>query len=213
MLSARFFSACKRWLLAAAAAVLPAAVLHAALPAEPPDVSAPSSLAGQLLVASPHMREPFDHAVILMAQHNRDGALGIVINHPIDSRPIAEVLKALGEDADGITDSVRVYLGGPVGPNVAFVIHSADYRRDDTIDIDGRVALTDAAEVLHDIGLGKGPGKSLVALGYAGWAPAQLEDEIASGAWIAVPEDPAMVFDDDRNKVWSDALALHKTGR
>jgi putative transcriptional regulator len=211
--SAQFFWGCKRWVLAAAAVVLPAAVLHAALPDEPPDVSAPNSLAGQLLIASPHMREPFDHAVILMAQHSRDGALGIVINHPIDSRPIADVLKALGEDASGIKSSVRVFLGGPVNPNIAFAIHSADYRRDDTVDIDGRVALTDAAEVLRDIGLGKGPGKSLVALGYAGWAPSQLEDEIASGAWIAVPEDPAVVFDDDRNKVWTDALALHKTGR
>ncbi len=113
----------------------------------------------------------------------------------------------------GIKNSVRVFLGGPVNPNIAFVIHSADYRRGDTVDIDGRVAMTDAAEVLRDIGLGKGPGKSLVALGYAGWAPAQLEDEIASGAWIAVPENPAVVFDDDRDKVWADALALHKTGR
>jgi putative transcriptional regulator len=192
---------------------LPAAVLHAALPTEPPDVSAASSLSGQLLIASPRMREPFDHAVILLAQHSRDGALGIIINHPIDSRPIAEVLKALGADATGIKNSVRVFLGGPVNPNIAFVIHSADYRRDDTVDIDGRVALTDAAEVLHDIGLGKGPGKSLVALGYAGWAPSQLEDEIASGAWIAVPENPAMVFDDDRNRLWADALALRKTVR
>jgi putative transcriptional regulator len=211
--SALFSWDCKRWILAAAAVVLPAAVLHAALPAEPPGVSAPSSLAGQLLIASPRMREPFDHAVILMAQHSRDGALGIVINHPIDSRPIADVLKALGADASGIKNSVRVFLGGPVSPNIAFVIHSADYRRDDTVDIDGHVALSDAAEVLRDIGLGKGPGKSLVALGYAGWGPSQLEDEIASGAWIAVPEDPAVVFDDDRNKVWSDALALHKSGR
>jgi putative transcriptional regulator len=153
-------------------------------------------------------------SVILMAQHSRDdGALGIVINHPIDSRPIADVLKALGADASGIKNNVRVFLGGPVSPNIAFVIHSADYRRDDTVDIDGRVALTDAAEVLRDIGAGKGPGKSLVALGYAGWGPSQLEDEIASGAWIAVPEDPAVVFDDDRTKVWADALALHKTGR
>jgi putative transcriptional regulator len=201
---------CKRWILTAAAVVLPVAVLHAALSTEPPDVSAPNSLAGQLLIASPHMRAPFDHAVILMAQHSRDGAVGIVINHPIDSRPIADVLKALGADASGVKNSVRVFLGGPVGPNVAFVIHSADYRRDDTVDIDGRVALTDAAEALRDIGLGNGPGKSLVALGYAGWAPSQLEDEIAGGAWIAVPEDPAVVFDDDRNKVWTDALALHK---
>ncbi len=107
---------------------------------------------------------------------------------------------------------MRIFLGGPVSPNIAFVLHSADYRRPDTVDIDGRVALSEAADVLRDIGLGKGPSKSLVAFGYAGWAPSQLEDEIARGAWVTVPEDPALVFDDDRAKVWTDALALHKTG-
>ncbi len=200
----------KRWILAAAAIALPAAVLHAALPAGT-DTSGRTSLAGELLIATPDMREPFDHAVILMAQHNRDGALGIVINHPLDSRPIAGLLQALGGDASGITNSVRIFLGGPVDPNVAFVVHSADYHRDDTMDIDGRVALSDAAGVLRDIGLGKGPSKSLVALGYAGWAPSQLEDEIAHGAWVTAPEDPALVFDDDRAKVWTDALALSKS--
>ena len=201
----------KHWMLAALAIVLPAAVLHAALPTDP-DVSGRTSFAGQLLVASPDMRDPFDHAVILMAQHSRDGALGIVINHPIDRRPIANLLGALGADASGITDSVRIFIGGPVSPNIAFVLHSADYRRPDTVDIDGRVALSDATDVLRDIGLGKGPSKSLVALGYAGWGPSQLEDEIARGAWVMVPENPALVFDDDRAKVWTDALALHKTG-
>ena len=200
----------KRWILAAAAIALPAAVLHAALPTDT-DTSGRTSLAGELLIASPDMREPFDHAVILMAQHNRDGALGIVINHPLDSRPIAGLLQALGGDSSGITNSVRIFLGGPVDPNVAFVVHSADYHRDDTMDIDGHVALSDAADVLRDIGLGKGPSKSLVALGYAGWAPSQLEDEIARGAWVTAPEDPALVFDDDRTKVWTDALALSKS--
>ena len=193
--------------------VLSATALHAALPTEPDVVSGRTSFAGQLLIASPKMADPFNHAVILMAQHSRDGALGIIINKPIDSRPIAGLLEAFGADASGITDSVRVFLGGPVSPNVALVLHSADYRRPDTVDIDGRVALSDAADVLRDIGLGKGPNKSLVALGYAGWAPSQLEDEIARGAWVMVPEDPALVFDDDRTKVWTDALALHKTGR
>jgi putative transcriptional regulator len=203
----------KRWILALAAVILPAAVLHAALPGEPPDVTAPPSLAGRLLIASPQMRDPFDHAVILLARHGRDGALGIVINHPLDSRPVASVLQALGADTGGIKDSVRLFLGGPVSPDVAFVIHSADYRRDDTVDIDGRVALSDAAKVLRDIGRGKGPSKSLVALGYAGWAPSQLEDEIARGAWVTVPEDPNLVFDDDRAKVWTDAMVLYKIDR
>ena len=203
----------RRWILAVAAVVLPAAALHAALSTEPPDVSEAPSLAGRLLIASPQMRDPFDHAVILLAQHGRDGALGVVINHPIDSRPIATVLQALGADAGGVKDSVRLFLGGPVSPNMAFVVHSADYRRNDTVDIDGRVALSDAPDVLRDIGLGKGPSKSLVALGYAGWAPSQLEDEIGRGAWVTVREDPSLVFDDDRAKVWTDAMALYKTDR
>ena len=202
-----------RWALAAVAALLPAAVLHAALSPEQPDVTGPPSLAGQLLIASPDMRDPFDHAVILMAQHSRDGALGIVINHRLGTRPIAALLQALGAKADGVTGNVQIFLGGPVGPTTAFVIHDAGYRRDGTLDIDGRIALSDAADVLGDIGVGKGPSKSLVALGYAGWAPAQLDDEVSRGAWVTVPEDPKLVFDDDRAKVWSDAMAQYKTER
>ena len=99
-----------------------------------------------------------------------------------------------------MTGSVRVFLGGPVDPQIGFVLHSADYRRAETIDIDGRVALSRRPQMLRDIGLGKGPRKSLVAFGYAGWAPSQLDDEIAQGVWDTVPEDPALVFDDDRPK-------------
>ena len=200
------------WIFAVAAIVLPAAVLHAALPGDS-DTSGRTSFAGRLLIASPEMGEPFDHAVILMAQHNRDGALGIVINHPLERRSIAKLLATLGGDGSGIADSVRVFRGGPVGPNVGFVLHSTEYRRPDTVNIDGQVALSDAADVLRDIGLGKGPRKSLVAFGYAGWAPSQLDDELARGAWVTVAEDPALVFDDDRTRVWTDALALHKTDR
>ncbi|MFZ3358643.1 MAG: YqgE/AlgH family protein [Xanthobacteraceae bacterium] len=195
------------------AITLPAYPSHAALSPEQPDVTGPASLAGQLLIASPKMGDPFDHAVILMAQHNRDGALGIVINHPLATRPIASLLEALGADAHGITGSVRIFLGGPVGQTSAFVLHSPDYRRDDTLDIDGRVALSDAASVLGDISLGKGPAKILVAIGYAGWGPSQLDDEIAHGAWVSVPENPKLVFDDDRANVWTDAMALYKAAR
>jgi len=201
------------WILSAVAVLLPAAALHAALSPEAPEVTGPPSLAGRLLIASPDMGDPFDHAVILMAQHSRDGALGIVINHPLGTRPIAALLQALGANADGVTGSVQIFLGGPVGPTTAFVIHNAGYRRDHTLDIDGRIALSDAADVLGDIGLGKGPRKSLVVLGYAGWAPAQLEDEISRGAWVTVPEDPKLVFDDDRAKVWTDAMAQYKAAR
>ena len=199
--------------MAAAAIVLSATVLHAALSTEP-DISGRTSFAGQLLIASPALRQPtVDHAVILLARHDRDGALGIVINRPADKRSIASLLAAFGADASGVTDSVRVFVGGPVNPNVGLVIHSADYRRPDTLDIDGRVALTGAPDVLRDIGLGKGPAKSLIAFGYAGWAPGQLDNELAHGVWVTVPEDPALVFDDDRAQVWADVLARLKPGR
>jgi putative transcriptional regulator len=202
-----------RWILPSAAIVLPATLLHAALPNDT-DIPTRVFLTGQLLIASPQLRQPaFDHAVILLAQHSPDGAFGIVINRPVDEKPIAGLLAAFGADATGITDSVRIFFGGPVGPNVGFVVHSADYRHADTVDIDGRVALTAAVDVLRDMGLGKGPSKSLVAFGYAGWAPLQLEDELKLGVWLTVPEDPELVFDDDRAKVWADALARYKPVR
>ena len=203
---------CIRLLVAALAIVTPAAMLHAALPMEP-EVSGRTSFAGQLLIASPSLRDPFDHAVILIAQHDRNGALGIVINRPIARRPIATVLAALGAAAAGVTDSVLIFLGGPVSPNVAFALHSTEYHGPHTLDIDGHVALSDAAEVLRDLGVGHGPKQSLIAFGYAGWAPQQLDDELARGAWVAAPENPALVFDTDRAKVWTDALALHKNER
>jgi putative transcriptional regulator len=195
--------------VAAVAMLMPAAMLHAALPTEP-EVSGRTSFAGQLLIASPSLRDPFDHAVIMIVQHDRNGALGIVINRPITRRPIATVLAALGADAAGVTDSVMIFLGGPVSPNVAFALHSTEYHGSRTRDIDGHVALSDAAEVLHDIGTGHGPKQSLIAFGYAGWAAQQLDDELARGAWVAAPENPGLVFDTDRAKVWTDALALYK---
>ena len=200
----------KHWILAAAAIVLSAGVLHAALPTDS-DTSGRTSFAGQLLIAAPALQgSPFERTVILMAQHSRDGALGVVINRPLGERSIASLLQTFGFDATGVTDSVRVYLGGPVSPEIGFVVHSADYHLANTIDIDGKVALTAAPDVLRDIGHGKGPSKILVAFGYAGWGPSQLDGEVARGDWYNVPEDPALVFDDDRANVWADAMARRK---
>jgi putative transcriptional regulator len=108
---------------------LPATLLHAALSTEP-EVSGRTSFAGQLLIASPDLRQPaFDHAVILLARHSRGGAVGIVINRMAEKRPIAGLLAAFGADASGVSDSVRVFVGGPVEPGAGFVLHSAEYHR------------------------------------------------------------------------------------
>ena len=201
-----------RWIVAAAAIVLSASALHAALPSPTaPGVSGATSVAGQLLIATPVLNgPPFEHAVILVAQHDRNGALGIVINHPLGERPIAGLLQAAGVNTSGVKGEVQIYLGGPVDPQIGFVLHSAEYHGETTLDIDGRVALSSGAQILRDIGLGKGPRQSLVAFGYAGWAPMQLDNELRQGAWDVVPEDPTLVFDDDRTRVWSDAMARYK---
>ena len=150
---------------------------------------------------------------LLLAKHTREGALGIVINRPGKMLPIADLVTAFGGDAAGVHGNIQIFSGGPVDPDIGFVVHSAEYRTPNTLDIDGSVALSIAPEVMLDIGLDKGPRKSLAALGYAGWAPAQLDNELAHGVWMTMPEDPALVFDDDRAKLWDDARARQKTQR
>ncbi len=139
-----------------------------------------------------------------MLRHDQDGAFGIVINRPLGQRPMADLLGAKDTAASG---NVQVFSGGPVQPNIGFVVHSTDYRRAETLDVDGRVAMTSSREVLRDIADKKGPAKALIAFGYAGWAPGQLESELARNVWYTAPEDPALVFDDDRDKVWEHATA------
>jgi putative transcriptional regulator len=187
------------------ACALPA-LAQAALEA-PKDVPTRGSLAGQLLIATPAMGDPrFHETVILMARHDKNGAFGLVINRPLGERTLASLLAALGEKDDGVAGSVRVFAGGPVQPEVGFVVHSADYRRAGTIVVDQRVAVTSSREILRDIAKKQGPQKSLLAFGYAGWGPSQLDGEMALGAWFTAQEDVSLIFDLDRAKVWDEAM-------
>ncbi len=189
-----------------AAIALPATLLHAALPTTA-QAPARGSLAGQLLIATPAMADPrFSQTVILMVRHDQNGALGIVINRPVEHRSLESLLQAMGEKDSAVAGSVRIFRGGPVQPEIGFVVHSADYHRADTIDIDGQVAVTSSREVLRDIGSGQGPKKSLVAFGYAGWAAGQLEGELAVRGWFTGTADAKLIFDDDRDKVWDNAM-------
>jgi putative transcriptional regulator len=103
--------------------------------------------------------------------------------------------------------NVPVFLGGPVQPEISFIIHGIDYRRPETRTINARLAATPAKDVLADIASTQGPAKSLIAFGYAGWAPGQLESELSRNVWYTAPGDPGLVFDDDRDKVWEHAAA------
>jgi putative transcriptional regulator len=185
---------------------LPAALLNAALPA-PEEAPKHPSLAGQLLVASAEMGDPrFYHAVILVVRHDQNGALGIIINRPVEDRSMASLLEALGERDTGVLGSVRIFAGGPVQPEIGFVLHSADYHRPETVDIDGHLAVTSSPQVLRDIGNKRGPSKSLVAFGYADWGSGQLEGELSRGAWLTAADDEKLIFDEDRDEVWDEAM-------
>jgi len=200
----------ERPLLALAAVLLPATLLHAALP-NAADTPGPASLAGQILIAAPGLQDPrFDHTVILMVRHGAGGALGIVLNRPLGERPLASLLDDIGENSSGVTGSLRIYYGGPVQPEIGFVIHSTDYHRPETVEIDGHVAMTSSRETLRDIASQHGPQMALVAFGYAGWAANQLEGELAQRAWFTAAAGTKLIFEADRDKLWDDAMA-HRT--
>ena len=187
------------------AAIL-ALLLTAALPA-PTALPQRASLVGQLLVAAPSMGDPrFYQTVIMLVRHDRTGAMGIVVNRPLQERPLAALLEALGEKADGVAGNVRIFAGGPVQPELGFVLHSAEYRRADTMEIDGHLAMTSSREILRDIATNRGPKQSLVAFGYAGWAPGQLEGELVQGVWFTAPADAKLIFEMERERVWENAV-------
>jgi putative transcriptional regulator len=193
-----------RLLVLLAAVAAPAALFGAA----PPD-GEPSQghfLTGQLLVAAPSMGDPrFRETVIVMVRHSRDGAMGLIVNRPVGEQPMADLLQAFGDDASKAEGNVPIYLGGPVQKELAFVLHSTDYRGTGTMDVTGEIAVTANRDVIHDIAAKTGPRKFLLMFGYAGWAPGQLEGELAANAWYTAPIDPALVFDMPRDKVWERA--------
>jgi putative transcriptional regulator len=178
------------------------------LGAATPNTAEKSWLVGQLLIAAPSIGDPrFARTVVLIIRHDSEGAFGIVINRPIGESSIQSLLEATGDHDQDVAGSVRVFAGGPVQPELGFVVHSAEYRRTETIDVDGRVAMTASRQILRDIGQDKGPKKSLFAFGYAGWGPAQLEGEVARNDWFTTPEEPKLIFDDARESLWEDAMA------
>ena len=172
------------------------------------------SLVGQVLVASPVIGDPrFSRTVILMVRHTKDGAFGITINRPVGERSLAQLLELFGESDKSAEGNVQIFAGGPVQPGVCVAVHSADYNRADTIAIKGLASVTPCREVLGDIGHKIGPQKALVAFGYAGWAPGQLEAELARDDWATAAADADLVFDVNREGVWDAAMARRPRDR
>ena len=174
-----------------------------------PIVGVVPSLAGQLLVAAPELDDPnFSHTIVYMVQHNDDGAVGVVINRVLAHGPLGKLLEGLGiEEGSDSEAEIRVHYGGPVEFGRGVVLHSPDYRKDDPLVVDDLAAFSFSVDALRDIARGQGPRHSLLALGYAGWAPQQLENEIARGSWFTIEPDEALLFDDAVDTKWQRALA------
>ncbi len=169
------------------------------------------SLTGQLLIAMPAMGDPnFTQSVIYLCAHSAEGAMGIVINRPLRSPSFADLLRQLDLAPVPPVRNIRLIEGGPVEHGRGFVLHSADWTGEGSLKVNARVALTASLDVLKAIAEGGGPKDSVLALGYAGWGPGQLDDEMQQNAWLSVPGVEALVFDEDDDTKWRRALASMK---
>jgi putative transcriptional regulator len=174
-------------------------------------VSHQGFMTGQLLVAMPQMRDArFTRSVIYICAHTGDGAMGLVVNRLVGSLTFPDLLQQLNIDAQGKGEHIRIRSGGPVETGRGFVLHSTDYVDDATLRVGDTVGLTATIDILKDIAAGSGPRRSILALGYAGWGPGQLDAELTANAWLTVPADEELLFDDALNDKWE--RSLHKIG-
>ena len=175
-------------------------------------------LDGQMLIAMPTMGdERFSRSVIYMCAHSSEGAMGIIVNHPAAHISFSDLLVQLNviPAADNIqlpqAGDVKVMKGGPVDTQRGFVLHSSDfYVENSTLPIDEGICLTATLDILKAIARGDGPKSAILALGYAGWAPGQLEQEIHQNGWLHCPADPELIFGEDTEGKY--AKALRKIG-
>ena len=168
-------------------------------------------LAGQLLIAMPGMKDPrFEKTVIYMCAHNSDGAMGLVVNRALESLTFPDMLEQLEIAPLDTSGQINVHFGGPVESGRGFVLHSSDYLQEATMMVDNDVALTATVDILKAIADGDGPRQSLLALGYSGWGPGQLDSEIKSNGWLHVAADSDLVFGTNLENKWE--LAMSKLG-
>jgi len=165
-------------------------------------------LAGQVLIAMPSMNDPrFARTVVYLCLHSADGALGIVLNKPLDGLSFSDLLKQLNIDPAPPERKLPMYQGGPVDTGRGFVLHTTDWVQDASLRVNEQVALTASIDVLKEVARGGGPRRGILALGYAGWGPGQLDREIQQNSWLSVAADEALVFDPDSDSKWQRALA------
>ncbi|MFQ5623141.1 MAG: YqgE/AlgH family protein [Paracoccaceae bacterium] len=166
-------------------------------------------LDGKLLVAMPGMGDTrFERAVIFMCAHSDDGAMGLIVNKPAPDLRFVDLLEQLGIDAESPQSAIRVHFGGPVEHGRGFVLHSAEYSSSEaTMAVSDEFGMTATVDILRDIAAGRGPQRSLLALGYAGWGPGQLEAELQANGWLTCDASADLVFGTGDVAKWEAALA------
>jgi putative transcriptional regulator len=168
-----------------------------------------NTLQDHFLIAMPALSDPnFDGTVTYLCRHNDQGALGLVINRPLDIK-IGEVFEQLDFEVLDPQQAERPVLGGgPVQPGMGFVLHRSDQTFESTLDTTSAIKVTVSQDILKSMASGLGPWPSAVALGYAGWEAGQLEAELAANAWLSVPADPQIVFETPFEERWAAAAGL-----
>ena len=174
-----------------------------------PESAAPDFLDGQILIAMPGMQDPrFARTLVYLCAHSSDGAMGLIVNKHADDLKLKDLFGKLGIPIGSFMAKQPVHYGGPVETGRGFVLHSSDYHSDDaTMQVDDETSMTATLDILQAMAMNRGPEKSIVALGYAGWAPGQLEAELQENGWLACPADAELLFGDDEDKKWDKALA------
>ena len=168
-----------------------------------------SNLTNHFLIAMPSLQDGnFFHTVTYICEHNDDGAMGIVLNRPSDLR-LLDLLPQL-EINESIPEKCQqpIYIGGPVQIDRGFVLHSREKVWESTVSITDQIGITTSRDVLQSIAAGEGPEKSLIALGYAGWAAGQLETELSANAWLNGPADLETMFELPADRRWDAAAKL-----
>jgi len=172
-------------------------------------MSAAANLTNHFLIAMPGLQDPnFYHTVTYICEHNPDGAMGIVVNRPMNIH-LGDILEQMQIPCTELSRPKQpVYIGGPVSLDRGFVLHCSGQRWSSTLEITPQISITTSQDILEAMACGQGPEESLVALGYAGWSPGQLEQELISNAWLSGPADPAIIFDLPVEQRWHAAARL-----
>lgn len=167
-------------------------------------------LVGKSLISMPDMPDlRFQGSVIFICAHSSEGAMGLIVNKRVEDVELSDLMDQLSIPKGSSGLDYPIYFGGPVEHGRGFVLHSSDYRSElSTMNTGSSLAMTATIDILEDIGAENGPAKALIALGYAGWGPGQLEAEIAANGWLLAEVGPEIIFDLPDTQKWAAALGV-----